>query len=492
MMQSAYLRVLALLLVLSSILLSGPLAAQPEPEPEPKRTTLTFLPLPSYNDDLGFTYGLRGTFVFYDVNDQGEQYKPYWMEIWAQYLASTKGFEDHAFSVDMVDFFDLGFRVKLRGGYSRTLNAQYYGIGNYQDIQRIRRIREGDTPVGENVPRQRTVIPGQTLNEEFGLSTKLADEINLNENVFFGGPAAVLNGTALNPGKRILRERQDKYYNYDRVRPYLELSAEDWFGSTNFKWFLGFRGQRFKINSYYGGREDGQAEYNSKTLIDIEQPFGYDAVSEGGPRYVNGVRVALAYDSRPREREPNPNDGIFTDLHYEGVGKSTGSDYSFQRVTLTWRQYLNIFPSFFQRWNDEAILAYRLVGQQTFGDVPFWEAGRIYNMNPNEGAEGLGGSGGVRGYPSNQFVDKTMAMANIEGRYKFGSVEALGGIDFQLFYFYDVGRVAPSWSEWDLKGLHKAWGPGIGLVWRKTTIVTIFQGRSQYESFTAFKLSHMF
>jgi Omp85 superfamily domain len=486
------------LFLIGALLLPAALFAQNEPQDKPAdkplpRWSFTVLPLPSYNDDIGFTYGVRLTTAYYDLDPEGNPYAPYKMEIWGQYLASTKGYEDHAANLDVLDPFGLGFRLKVRAGYSRTLNAQYYGIGNYKDVQRQQDIIAGQVAIGENIPRTRTVLGGYELAEDVDwLDKKFSEEFDLNANVLTGGFDAFLNGSGINPGRRILRERQDKYFNYDRVRPYLETSAEDFFGSTNFKWFVGFRGQRYRINSYYEQRDDGQAEANSKTLIDVEQPFGYDAVLEAKPRYVNGVRVALAYDSRPRSREPNPNSGIFTDIHYEGVGEGTGSDYSFQRVTATWRQYIELFPSFFNDFGDEAIFAYRIIGQETFGDVPFFELGRIYNMNPNEGAEGLGGSGGIRGYPSNQFIDRFMAMSNMEMRYTFGRVEALGGIDFQGFYFYDVGRVAPRMAEFDLHGLHRAWGPGIGLIWQKTTIVTIFLGKSQYESFTAFKLSHMF
>lgn len=494
-------RIVVLLFALPLLLLPAGLLAQnedgeplPDKDPEPGDDwSLTLLPLPSFNDDIGFTYGLRATTAFYGRDSEGNAYEPYHYEIWAQYLASTRGFEDHAINFDMLDFFGTGLRFKARAGYSRTLNAQYYGIGNYQDIERIGRIRRGETPVAENVPRTRTVLPGYELaeNSDF-IDGKFGDEFNLNENVLTSGLAAYWDGSGVNPGRRVLRERQDKYYNYDRVRPYLETSVEDWFGNTNFLWFAGFRGQRYKVESYAGVVDRRQAEANSQTLLDVEQPFGYEAVVDGRPDYVNGVRVAVGYDSRPRAREPNPNSGIFTDLHYEGVGKGTGSHYSFQRVTFTWRQYIEMFPDFFNSFNDELIFAYRLLGQETFGDAPFYELGRIYNMAPNEGAEGLGGSGGLRGYPSNTFVDNFMAMANTELRYKFGSVSALGGIDFQAFYFYDVGRVAPRMRDFELKGLHRAWGPGLGFVWQKTTVVTVFAGRSEFESFTAFRLSHMF
>lgn len=443
---------------------------------------ITGLPLPSYNDDIGFTYGLRVIGTYYEKN-----YDPYRWQLWGQYLASTKGFEDHAANLDALDFLGTGLRFKIRAGFERTLNAQYYGFGNFQDIQQIRRISDGHVPVGENIPATRTILRGDQLAERSHfIDPKFGDEFNLNQNILTN-PGSI---TSINPGTRVLRERQNKYFFYDRIRPYAEISTQSFIGNTNFVVFGGLRGQRYRIQSYYGDRDGGEAEANSKTLLDIEKPLGYDAVENDDRRYVNTVRAAIAYDSRPRVRELNPNEGIFTDLHYEAAGKWSGSHYEFQRATLTWRQYFDIAPSFFNSFGNEFVFAYRVLGQETFGEVPFFEKGRIYTMN--EQSEGLGGSGGIRGYPSNQFVDTVMTMANAEARYTFARTGFLGGMDFQGLYFYDIGRVAPGWQEWQPKGLHKAWGPGISMVWQRNTIVTIFVGRSEFESFTAFKLSHMF
>lgn len=449
---------------------------------EPQGLRITGLPLPSYNDDIGFTYGLRAIGTYYEAG-----YDPYRFQIWGQYLASTKGFEDHAVNLDALNFLGTGLRFRVRAGYERTLVAQYYGESNFQDIQQIQRIKRGEVPAGENIPATRTILRGDQLAERSHfIDSKFGDEFNINENVLTGG----LNQSAINPGTRILRERQNRYFNYDRIRPYAEVSTQSFLGNTNFILFAGLRGQRYKIQSYFDDREGGEAETNSKTLIDVEQPLGYDAVEDDERRYVNALRFAVAYDSRPRVREQNPNEGIFADLHYEAVGKWSGSHYEFQRLTATWRQYFDIAPSFFNGFGHEFVFAYRVLGQETFGDVPFFEKGRIYTIN--ESAEGLGGSGGLRGYPSNQFVDTVMTMANLEGRYTFAKIGALGGIDFQALYFYDIGRVAPGWQEWQPKDMHKAWGPGVSLVWQRNTIVTIFLGRSEFESFTAFRLSHMF
>ncbi len=445
----------------------------------------TGLPLPSYNDDIGFTYGLRVIATYYE-----KDYDPYRFQLWGQYLASTKGYEDHAANLDALNFLGTGLRVKIRAGFERTLNAQYYGFGNFQDIRQIERIQTGEVPVGENIPETRTILEGYDIGRGTDLvDPKFGEEFNINENILTN-PNGIADGTAINPGRRVLRERQNKYYFYDRIRPYAEAATQNFIGDTNFLWFVGLRGQRYKIQSYYGDRDDGELEPNSLTLLDVEQPLGYDAVEAGTRRYVNMTRLAVGYDSRPRVRELNPNSGIFADVHYEAAGGWSGSHYDFQRLTVTWRQYFDVAPSFFNSFDHELVLAYRLLGQETYGDVPFFEAGRIYTMN--ESSEGLGGSGGLRGYPSNQFVDKVMTMGNFEARYTFARVGFLGGIDFQAMYFYDIGRVAPGIKDWTLDGFHKAWGPGISLVWQRNTIVTIFVGESEFETFTAFKLSHMF
>lgn len=478
-----------LIISLIACIVPAPIFSQPqEEEKSDDGWGFTPLPLPSYNDDIGFTYGLRVTATKYE-----QDYKPYKMLIWAQYLASTKGFEDHAVNMDVLDAFGSGIRLKARIAYARTLLAQYYGFGNNQDIRRIQKIKDGRVAIGENIPTLPTVVDGVDLADATGglIGNKWSEEFNLNENFLHDPVNNIINYSALNPGRRILRERQNRYFAYDRTRPYAQLSAEDFIGNSNFKWFIGFRGQRYKIQSYFGRKEDGEAEENSATLLDIEQPYGYDAITEDERRFVNAGRVALAYDSRPRSREPNPNSGIFTDIHYEGVGKAaTGSHYDFHRLTGTWRQYMEFFPDTFNSMGQEFVFAYRVLAQETYGDVPFFEKGRIYNLN--EDAEGLGGSGGIRGFPSNQFVDNVMTLANLEMRYTFSKKDWLGGIDWQLMAFYDIGRVAEDWKEWQPKGMHKAWGPGISMVWKKTTIVTILLGKSEFESFTAFKLSHLF
>ncbi len=428
----------------------------------------TPIPLPSYSSDDGFGYGLRVYGTYYE-----DSYEPYSYQMYAQFYQTTKGYEYHIISLDTLRFLGTPFRVKAKAGFERYLNAQYYGSGNYHDIQNQHAVVKGEVPVSSNIPVNKDLI-------------QLTDEITLNENIITD-PKSM---DSYNPGRRILRERQNKYYNYDRIRPFLETSSEDFFGKSNFKWFLGFRLQSYKIQTYWNDYEKGEAEKNSRTLIDIEQPVGYEAIED--PKMINTVRFALAYDSRPRIREKNPNDGTYADIHVETTGKGTGSEYSYTRVTTGFRQYYNLLPGYFKKKDQEVVFAFRLLGQMTYGDVPFFEAGYITPMSDSEWNEGLGSNRGLRGYPSAQFVDNAMGMLNTEIRYTFMKTNALGGIDFMLLGYYDTGRVAPEIKELSMHGLHNAVGGGLRLIWQKNTIVNISYGKSQYEENLNFSFDHPF
>ncbi len=489
---------LAALLVLPAVLLAEPADPQPgkqpdvQPPKQPAKQGLkwTGLPLPSYNDDDGFGFGLRAYATFYE-----EGFAPFRWQVWAQIYKTTKARENHEIKADILNFFGTPYRVVIRGGFVRYQSAQYYGVGNFQDMQRNRSIQEGRTPINENVPtianlnadwQETPLNPGFDPDGEIQLNRQGARKLHAS----LAGSPQTFNQTDFNPGRRVLRERQNKYFKYDRVEPYGQVSTEDWVGKTNFKWWVSALGRRYRIQSFQGDFDDGEAEANSATLIDIDRPTGYDALERR--RYVNLGRVALVYDSRPRIRENDPNEGIFADAHFAGSDPAFGSDYKFSKVTLTWRHYLDVTPGLMKSSDQELVFAYRLQGQQTFGDAPFFELGRIYTKN--EESEGLGGTYGLRGYASNQFVDNVMAMANLEVRWTFSKKPKwLGGMNWVLLGYYDAGRVAPTRGEMNFsEGIHKAAGAGLRLVWQTNTVVNVSSGRSKYESFTAFSFGHMF
>jgi len=464
------------IVALSTVFLPGALFAQDGADQpakaDPEGLKFTGLPLINFSTDDGVGMGVRVYGTYYE-----KDYAPFKYQAYGQYYRTTKGYEYHEASLDALKFLGSPFRIRINAGLERYLNAQYYGYSNYQDIQRQNRIKKGEMPINESV----SGVP--TLYE-------VSDDITLNKSAidYPGLPVE----QKLNPSKKQLRDRQDKFYNYDSIKPFFTATTEDWVAKDgifkNVKWLVGLRLQRYRVQSYAGDKESGNAWENNQTLIDIDKPTGYDATE--GRRFVNSIRLGIAYDSRPRVRELNPNDGIFTDLHYEGVGKGTGSHYTFDRYTATWRQYFDITPSFLKDAERELVFAYRLLGQYTIGDAPFFEMGRIYTMR--ESALGLGGNGGIRGYPANQFVDRMMTVFNTELRLTSFRVSALGGIDFVLLGYYDFGRVAHSWAEWQARDMHRAAGGGLRLVWQKNTIINISSGKSKYESNTNFSFNHMF
>ena len=230
---------------------------------------------------------------------------------------------------------------------------------------------------------------------------------------------------------------------------------------------------RYTVRSYYNDIEPSEILPNNLTYIDIEQPIGYEAVREDTYRNLNFLRLAIVYDTRPRERENDPNEGIFTDLHLATTGNLLGSDYDYSNLTFAWRQYISLFPNFWEKNDMESIFAYRFLARETFGGTaPFFEAGII--RNTRETIHGIGGIAGVRGYLSNQYVDKFITIANFEYRHTFLRTELLGGMNFQTYLFHDIGRVAPSSKEWQSKNIHTANGFGFSNIWKKNTVISFF------------------
>ncbi len=422
-----------------------PMAIGAQGKRSPEGFAITGLPLIGYNDDFGLIYGVRLIGTYYEAG-----YAPYRYQVWVQYLSSSLGYENHAAKMDYVR--RSGPRIISQVGYSRHPLAAYYGYGNEQDIRRIQGITGKRSPaiaVGSNLARGRELSAGEIV------------------------------------------ESQNRYYNYDYTSPYASATLEDFLSNSNFKWFVGFLGLHYTIRSYHRDTEQAERIANTLTYIDIEQPLGYESVRNDKGRTVNYLRAAWAYDSRPRLRENNPNSGIFADIHYENTGQLLGSDYNYSNLTLTWRQYISIAPSFWKRRKMESIFAYRLMARETMGGTaPFFEAGKIRNMR--ESADGLGGLGGLRGFPFNQFIDKFITLANLEWRHTFLRTGVLGGMDLQSFVFYDIGRVAPSRAKWQFGDLHSAYGLGGANVWQKNTVILLFFGFSEFERYTALNLRHTF
>lgn len=112
----------------------------------------------------------------------------------------------------------------------------------------------------------------------------------------------------------------------------------------------------------------------------------------------------------------DPASGAYGEVRLVAFGRSLGSDYDFERLTLDVRRYLRAGP--------RATVAARGYLAATAGDPPFQELPRI-------GAEGI-----MRGYVDGRFRDRAAAAAEVEVR--FPLVGRLGAT-----VFGGVGAVAP-------------------------------------------------
>ena len=410
--------------------------------------SMTGLPFLAYNDDRGVIYGARVVGTYYQKKS-----KPYHYQFWFQHIESSLRYTDHAGYFDYISL--SGLRWRIRMGKKRDFLARYYGYGNYQDIPRIRSITGDQGPV---IPVGPNLIRSQ-FDPDFNAER--------------------------------IKDSQNRYYNYAYDKSYIDTSLEDWFGESHFKYFIGFLGQAYSVHSYHGVLDAGEVETNILSYVDLERPVGYDAIHESRRKYVNYLRAALAYDSRPPKYEKNPYTGIFTDIHYESASEAIGSDYEYSNLTLTWRQYVNLFPSFWKALSMRNVFAYRFMLRETLdGTAPFFEAGKVRNIR--ERAEGLGGKNGLRGFHSNQFIDKFLLLGNFEIRHTYLQSKILGGVDFYFLYFYDLGRVAPSSREFLPKDFHKSYGFGFGAVWEGNLVAQASFGYSKFQTYTSFGMHYTF
>src|SRR4051812_46811249 len=144
------------------------------------------------------------------------------------------------------------------------------------------------------------------------------------------------------------------------------------------------------------------AGYRSLKIDETPFDSGTTLLSQQGTPVSAGAsmsaRTGLVFDTRDRETGPTRGQWIEALFQYSG----------FTRVTATPRTYLPL--------GGRITWAQRVVAQNVSGDVEF------YDLFPIQGSfrdgEGLGGSGTVRGLPTNRYMGKGLAFANEELRWR--------------------------------------------------------------------------
>lgn len=424
----------------------------------------TGIPVFAFDSDTGVQVG---GFILATVYDKKS--KPYRTQYYAGLYRSNLGMEMYELALDRLNVDGDGLRLRANVAYYRMLNEPFYGYGSEIDVSRQKAIENGQTQVSTNLQENRSIF--------------LFEEFSINE-AFFRGDME--NGVG--PGKRHLRESQNKYFTYDLIVPYSRFLLENSIDWTPFKWQLGTIAKLYRIQSYEGDYENNNTVANTPTLIDLSQPEGYDATQSAKP--VIGFAAGFMIDTRNPQREKNPDHGIFSDLHIEAFDRAFGSAYSFYRITLTHRQYFSMFRTFFSPLDQELVFAYRFMVQKNTGAVPFFEAGEI--TTSSETLSGLGGSAGLRGFSSYQFIGPVMSLASYEFRYTLLRTDWLGGMDYMVAIFQDSGKVSESLQQLGTSDLHHSPGASLRLIWKKDTVLNFTYGKSRYDEHFSMVFNHAF
>jgi hypothetical protein len=189
-------------------------------------------------------------------------------------------------------------------------------------------------------------------------------------------------------------------------------------GENNWHWNAGLSIQQFKpgvldVTKFNKGKDEDDPKYlqDVPTLFEYYTGAGIISEEEADGGWITGIKGGISYDTR--DQRACPMNGIWAETGIEVVPEFLGSESTFGKFYLTWRQYFTLKE-------DDLSFAYRLGYQQTlFGDVPFYYQGQII-VSELRGAtsEGLGGSKNLRGILRNRVVGNGIAYANAELRWK--------------------------------------------------------------------------
>ena len=135
----------------------------------------------------------------------------------------------------------------------------------------------------------------------------------------------------------------------------------------------------------------------------------------------NENRLALEYDDR--DHGVTTERGTFFQTYAEASLRGFASAYDYERYGLDYR--------WFKPWAKDKVLALQMKYEQLLGQTPpFWLLPR------------LGGKYSLRSYGNGRYIDRGMAVANVEQRFKIFE-EKMGGVttEFQLAPFAGAGTV---------------------------------------------------
>jgi hypothetical protein len=414
-----------------------------------ERGYVTGLPIANSDPNSGVGLGAR---VYYYFNGTREDarfaYTPYLHRVFLQAFASTGGLQFHWLDYDAPALLGSTYRLRAAAIMARNTENNYYGRGE-------RAMK----------PLSFSGAPGETFAKASTYESRL---------------------NAVGPDGRTYA----LYNKHDYLRPQLLMSLEKLLFGGKLRPFGGFGFSYTKLTEYTGKSTDAidpvsgghvQAPQAS-TRLGEDCARGLLVGCGGG--WDNNLRLALAYDTR--DFEPDPNSGIYAEVSTEIGTKVLGSNFDYVRVLGALRGYVSPFPKL-----ADLVVAGRVVYQVQTAGTPFFSM----NILPfsEDSRFGLGGVRTIRGYKQDRFVGPVMALSNLEIRWSFYELVAAGQrFLFILVPFVDVGRVFDDVKSTRLTDWRRGQGAGLRVAWNQATVIFVDYGVSSEDTGLYINFNHIF
>ncbi len=430
----------------------------------------TGLPVFSQDPVRGQGYGARG--YLYQNGTRSDPYfefQPYKYRLGAQAYKTTKGAEYYEFTFDSPFLLDTAYRLKTSVSYSTNKNSQYFGIGT--STLRDLTYREKNQPDG-------ALRSGSFSDREDALS--------------YRRPSS--------PGSIYPYESDQQYNTYEFKSSTATFSIDKTFGGA-FRWIIApeFSQNIIRTFDYPKDRITSNGDFftpardpatgwgsnypNGTSKLTKDYQAGLVNGYHGGN--VNYLHVGIAYDTR--DFEPDPDSGMLVEFNYSNVSKKIGADFDFEKYFAQGKFFYMPFPKLFE----ELVIASRVGGQYTKGDVPFSEYRYMWSI---DGAiNGLGGLQTLRGYRQERFIAPVIGFGNLEIRWRFGTFKFWDQlVTLSLVPFYDFGRVWDGYHDVSTRGYKFSYGTGLRIVWNQATVILIDYGKSREDSQLFIDIGHIF
>lgn len=399
------------------------------------------IPLVKYSSDDGFGYGLR-MYLYNNGHKQSEFFDtaPYFLQIYAQYYATTNNYYYHELNLDMPYVAGTRFRVRSALIFEKEINANYFGTG---------------ADAARSKLTSNYADGNKTYNTYSGYKNNFLDEYN----------------------KQYL-----KWNNYTITKPRYNIYLFRNIITEEILLMGGLEISRAFIDTWDGRKVD-KKYYQQESKLSYDNSINPITGFKGG--WSNLARFGAGFDTR--DFEPDPKKGIYLDYCFEISDKALGSDYNFTKNNLTAQFYTPVIPSI--------VLAFRLAYTAAAGNIPFYEANWFgFSM---ERKYGLGGNWTLRGNIKDRYVGKVMTLGNAEIRWQFYEfVGTENRYNLKLVAFYDAGNVYDNAfdpvAKPRLTDYHHSAGCGLIFGWNLSTIIHLYFGFSRENMGIFLNFSHSY